>query len=155
MNFDLTIAESEQTAFQRSLLSDFEKVRPQVQASMGERLLEIVRSNFGAIGVNRPIDWVPLTDPYARKVRRDYATLYVTGALEGAVKLDVDNDRARVGVSDADVPYATIHQYGSPGKMPPRPYFPLVNGELTQFSQEQVTEAGRAELGRLLGGGDW
>lgn len=152
MNFELTINENSLDAFQRSLLARFEMARSPIQQSMGEKFFEIVRSNFGDFGVDRPIEWAPLSPAYAKKVNREHATLFVTGKLESSIKMESTEDATTISVSDGDVPYATAHQYGK-GKMPARPFFPIdQNQQVTQFTNDQVTEAAREAVTRLIGG---
>ena len=158
-NFELEIKQDQLDLFQRSLLYRFEEAKEPIQAAMGEKFFEIVRLNFGEFGVDRPIEWAPLSNRppyfYAQRVGREYATLFVTGRLEAGVKFEADEEKARVYISDADVPYATDHQYGNPEKfLPARPYFPIdSNGQVTSFTNEQVMLAAQTETARLLGGG--
>jgi hypothetical protein len=131
-----------------------EDIRPGIEAAMAERFFEIVRSNFGDFGVDRPIEWAPLTSRYAKKVGRDNATLFITGKLESAVHMETGPDGGRVFISSDEAPSALAHQYGyAPNGIPPRPYFPITeSGGITWFTQMQVEEAARVELARLIGG---
>ena len=125
-----------------------ELVEP-VQADMASRYAEVVRGNFGREGVDRPAVWPPLSPAYARKVNRTYATLYVSGALFDAVK--VDAAAGRVSASNADVPYATVHQTGGGNNIPPRPYFPILdNGNPTEYAVAEVLDAAERAVRREL-----
>ncbi len=127
----------------------FESIKLEVQAAMAAAFYEIVMGNFGTIGTDRPWDWSPLSPAYARKVGRSYATLHVTGALQASVKQDATSpDAASVSMSDADVPYATAHHYGVPGRnLPARRVFPLdLAGHVTQFSSDYVVDAAKTKL---------
>lgn len=123
----------------------FDLVDP-VQDAMAQRFLEMTLSNFGIAGADRPIEWAPLSYAYSLKVGRKIATLYVTGALKGAIHQN-DNE---VEVNDAEVPYATAHQYGN-DRLPARPYFPLrTDGECLPYTFSQVVEAGQNKLDSIL-----
>lgn len=127
-----------------------------VQTGMGEQLKDIVMSNFGETGVDRPAPWPPLSDrsevgrAYIRKVGRSYATLHETGAMAGAVRQDNELTGSEVSLSDTDCKYATIHHTGS-SLMPRRRVFPILdNGEITAFSKEAVLDAAKQVLQEQL-----
>jgi len=122
----------------------------EAQAAMAARYGEIVRSNFGESGLDRPSAWPPLSPSYAKEVGRTYATLFVSGALFSAVRVDAQD--ARVSASNADAPYATAHQFGNPaGNLPARPYFPVAaDGGPTEYTRGEVLAAAAAALGRAL-----
>lgn len=134
------------------IVKEFEKVRSGIEQAMAEKFFEIVRSNFGVAGVDRPTEWAPLTESYSRRMRRDYATLFVTGRLEQGVKMETLPDGSRVFISDSDVSYSLSQQYGSSkNNLPARPYFPIdAEGNVTPFTLDEVTEASNQELARLL-----
>jgi len=164
MTYDLTITDNALSEFKDALAARFEEVREPVQRAMASMFYAIVQSNFGDFGMDRPITWAPLSAAYSKKMGRANATLFVTGALQSAIKLESSQECGKVSVSDEDVPYALIHQFGSaPGvignvksgghTMPARPYFPMdESGEITQFTRDRVDEAARDELQRLIGG---
>lgn len=127
-------------------MSRAEAAKDPVQAAMGEMFLSITRSNIGDFGLDRPLDWPPLSPAYARKVKREHATLYVSGRLENAIKLEVSHEAAKVSTSDDSVPYAIVHQFGGGNNIPARPYFPILNSEVTPFTQQQIKEAAEAAL---------
>lgn len=148
------LGQADAAAFADSIYEQFESVRQDVQGAMGECFFEIVRSNFGKFGIDRPISWIPLTPDYAKRVGRDYATLFVSGALESAIQLDnSEPDFCRVSVSDDDVPYATVHQFGGGNNVPARPYFPIDSaGYPTPYAQGEVTNAAMSALAWALKG---
>ena len=156
MNFDITIDRETLTQFEHDIERRFNDARPAVQGAMGETVLQITRMNFGQFGIDRPIEWAPLSTAYAKKVNRSYATLYVTGALYNAVKLQNTDDFSRVYASDDEVPYATIHQFGSNPNvvnrsMPARPYFPITpQGELTEYTRNEVMAAAIQTLHEVM-----
>lgn len=153
MNYELTVSSQSLQKYEAGLIQRLATIQQPVQGAMAERFFEIVRSNFGDVGVDRPADWAPLSPKYAKRVGRDHATLFVTGRLEAAVKMENTQEAGRVSISDSDVPYATVHQYGGGNNIPARPYFPIDNaGNPTTFTQAQVEDAARDEFQRLIGG---
>lgn len=161
MNAELTISAESITALSESVAASIESIRPEVEAAMAVRYAEIVHSNFGEFGFDRPLAWAPLSAAYAKKVGRAHATLRVTSALESAVKVNTGGaDGASVSISNSDVPYATIHQFGSAvgviGRigghtMPARPYFPMDDqGNATPVTENEVRIAAVEAVERLL-----
>jgi hypothetical protein len=152
MNYELTLSASEAEKFRGALSVYFDEVREPVQNAMSERFFEIVRSNFGEFGVDRPTEWTALTPGYAKRVGRDNATLFVTGKLESSVKMENTPDCGRVSVSDSDCAYALAQNFGyPPNNLPPRPFFPVdSSGEITQFTRGQVEEAATEEFYRMI-----
>ena len=153
MKYSLTVPQSSLDALSASVLFKFLAVKPVVELAMAERFRKMVLANFGIAGADRPTDWPPLSWSYALKVGRSIATLEVSGALKGAVKAGHDGDAGFCSVSNADVPYAMGHQFGS-NRLPARPYFPVdADGEVMPYTQSQVQEAAERALFRALGGG--
>ena len=155
-----TISSSAFEAFASDLIARFESVKQPVQAEMAHTFWDIVQSNLGEFGIDRPHTWPPLSNrssvgrAYIRKVGRTFATLLETGALSQAIKWDgTQSDKATVSVSDSDCPYATRHQFGAPEHaLPERPYFPIVGDEVLPFTMDQVLESAANELDRALKG---
>ena len=133
-------------------------VRFPMQMAMGEQMRDIVMSNFGATGVDRPEPWPPLSDRseigrrYIHKVGRNYATLYESGFMAGCVRTTDEFEGAVVSLSDSDVPYATRHHNGDPWhNLPQRRVFPIRNdGSMTEFSKDAVIEAAKQQLAESL-----
>ena len=130
-------------------LERIQAAAPQIEALMAGKLMEIVMANFGSDGLDRPISWAPLSTAYAKKVNRSYATLFVSGTLMNAVKLDSAN--ASVSVSKSDCIYALAHQYGFPPRLPARPFFPIEDdGSVTQYTKDQIAEEAVRAIQRIL-----
>ena len=160
MIIEATIDPSEVAHLSRDMQDELEFAAMGMQAAMAAAYVDVVASNLGNSGVDRPFAWAPLSPAYAKKVGRSYATLYVSGDLARAVK--VDNSLAQhstVSVSDDDCPYACAHQFGYPPRnLPARPYFPFdpTTGETTPFTMELVQQAAQDALDQhfaTLGGG--
>lgn len=147
MTFDVTIEQSELDAMGLRIERDLNLVKSDVQLAMGVAFFDIVKGNFGFLGIDRPDEWAPLSPAYAKKVKRTYATLEVTGKMMNAVKLDNnDFDASHVSLSNDDVAYATAHHYGT-SKLPVRRVFPIDSqGEVMPYTAGEVTNAAIAAL---------
>lgn len=134
------------------IMRDFEKLKSPVEDAMAEKFFQMVRLNFGNFGIDRPIEWAPLSPAYAKRVGREHATLFLSGSLEAAIKIESNPDVSRVFVTDNDVPYALAHQYGSEKKnLPARPFFPIdQNGVVMPFTLAEVQRSANEEVARLL-----
>src|SRR5574343_1931252 len=96
----------------RDMQDELEFAAMGMQAAMAAAYVDVVASNLGESGVDRPFAWAPLSPAYAKKVGRTHATLYVTGELARAVKVDDSlAQHSTVSVSDSDCSYAVAHQY--------------------------------------------
>ena len=103
---------------------------------VGEAVKQCTLENFGVSGTNRPRVWPPLSKDYARKVKRDYATLDVSGELKNSITVEV----AETSIVATDEK-ASYHQLGE-GYNKERPFFPISkDGELTEYCQQRITEA--------------
>lgn len=138
--------------FPQELVERFEPHRQAIQNSMCDIFYETVQANFGNYGLDRPIEWPPLSRKYAKKVGRAQATLRVTGRLAGAVKTEYGVEASSVSISKDDVPYAFAHQFGSDKQnIPARPYFPIdANGEITPRTKADVMKAAETQLNQEL-----
>lgn len=135
--------------FQEAMKSRLMAVARPVEAAMAARFYQNVLMNFGEVGYDRPERWPGLSASYAKRMGRVFATLYVSGALYDAVKLNPAE--ATVSVSNADVPYAMVHQFGGGNNIPARPYFPIEeDGTLTRRSARDVRVAAIEALRREL-----
>lgn len=150
--FTINVNESDLAMLEQDLTAELEKHRVPVQMAMTYRLYDIIMNNFGEAGEDRPFDWIALTPAYAKKVGRPHATLEVSGRLRYSIQVDgALPEGGRVWVTDADVPYATVHQWGGGNNIPARPYFPVdAAGNVTEYTTNEVIEAGRQEMERLL-----
>lgn len=129
----------------------FEEVKVPIQAAMAGRFREIVLQNFGETGTDRPVEWEALRSKrYAKKVGRDYATLYVSGKLMDSVKIDPYNQDG--AVVSTDCKYANTHQWGDESRnIAERPFFPITKeGNITPYAESQVIEAAQNEVSRLF-----
>ena len=131
--------------------AEFDEVRVPIQAAMAGRFKELVMENFGENGTSRPHEWEDLrSKKYARKVGRDYATLYVDGSLMDSVQIDPYNPDAAAVFSDSE--YASTHQWGDESRnIAPRPFFPMTEAGLTPYAIEEVTKAAQWEAVKQLG----
>jgi phage gpG-like protein len=147
MRVEVHIPASETDGLANFIEQSISRVRPAVNQAMAERFIELVHGNMGFAGADRPMAWAPLSPNYARKVGREVATLILTGALKDSIRSGgFEGDSVEVSVSDADVPYASIHQSGGT-RMPKRPYFPIDDsGQVLPWSASQVAEAAQKAI---------
>ena len=148
----ITIPQATVDNFTRELQNQFFIMKSNVQLAMAVEFERIVRNNFGFMGEDRPDEWVPLSEDYAKRMKRAHATLEVTGALKAAINVNNGNpDYSEVYVSDGTIPYATVHQYGGGNNIPARPYFPMDwEGNVTEYTTERVRQAAVAALKEAL-----
>lgn len=127
-------------------------LRGPVHGAMANQFRQTVYDNLGATGLFRPHLWASLSPTYARKVKRTYATLNVSGALRAGIKRESNEVRGRVSISNNDVAYALAHQWGNPkGNLPDRPYFPIhKDGKVLQAVKDLVLKAARLALTNKL-----
>ena len=141
MNYSLSIPESELVKLAHTVEGRLHAARTHVQGAMGETFKDIVMRNFGPDGIDRPFPWQPLSNNYANKVGRAYATLRETGLMQSAVKLNHTEDASTVSLSEADCPYATYHHFGD-GNLPHRRVFPIrMDGTITDYTHDSVMES--------------
>ncbi len=153
MEFSVTISKSFSDGDLNYLFTDSDM--RQIQNAMAIPLADIVWNNFGYAGQDRPVEWPALSKGYAE----DYhdgdqtPTLVLSGALQAATKIDASNGEYARVYNDNE--YAALHQWGVPGKLHARPFFPLygdeTNATLTPFAEAEVTNAAAMEVERILG----
>src|ERR1039457_1607949 len=97
MTFSATISPESIASFSAAVKSRLEATRQPVQAAMAEQYFQVVQSNFGETGMDRPWEFQPLSDrsavgrAYIMRVGRTYATLYDTGKMFSTVHMDGTN----------------------------------------------------------------
>ncbi len=158
MQIEIEIPQSELSRFEVQIMQRVEAIKPRVQGAMAARFAEIVLSNFGIAGADRPWHFERLTPEYAKKVGREIATLEVTGALKASLLTGgSEGESTRVSMSNSSVPYALAHHDGSPEGnrshpgLPARRVFPLDESDnVLPWTQSQVQEAAANELARMI-----
>jgi phage gpG-like protein len=137
-----------------------------VLKAMGTTFLSITMGNFKAAnGDYRPLTWKP-------KYGGAPATLQKSGTLSRAFHLSVSRTLATVA---NPMPYAAIHQFGGTIQpktkkflawmgadgvklvrksvtIPPRPFYPVLNGALTPKASDLIAAAGMRAVNRSAGG---
>lgn len=124
-------------------------VKPEAQAAMAFRLATVVDHNFGDEGEDRPLMWPDLEPGYARDFHDGDRTprLILDGNLRASIQVDEFSfGAARVFTMN---PYAAEHQFGTP-QLPARPFFPVLNHELTEYSKAECIEAATDAARRAL-----
>lgn len=159
MTCSLNIEPGSLEAMEGAVKAAFEAVKQPVHEAMTGAVHTVVLNNFGSSGPLRPFDWQPLSEKYARKVGRTFATLYVTGALKDTVRKDVTAEAGVVSMSNTGmVPYAMAHHHGNPGnfgwtmpgsgELPARRVFPLdpMSDEVMPEVEKLVEQAARQAI---------
>ena len=115
----------------------------------------ITRESFGANKPNRPAPWPELSESYKKELREKsfgtplVPTLLRTGTLMNSIRLAVDNDQYAVVWTDCD--YASEHQFGNPFLgVPARPYFPVINDQLTPYAENRIRQKLEAKLQQMI-----
>jgi phage virion morphogenesis protein len=121
--------------------------------AMGAELTSITKKNFTESSM-RPAPWAPLKPATLARKKGRGGILRLTGAMMQSIRItEVTSSTVTVG---SDRPQAAIHQLGGrTGKnhavnMPPRPFFPILNGRLTPLAQERIARKGEAKIRSLL-----
>lgn len=142
--------------FEADMATALAACRPPVQQGMAEQFRDIVMSNFGPTGVDRPYVWPPLSDrseigrAYIRQVGRSYATLFESGLMASAVRTTDELFESTVSLSDQDCPYASKHHWGAPG-LPMRRVFPiLTGGQVTPYTIKACLDAAQQIVSEVL-----
>lgn len=155
MEFSVTISKSSTLNNELEyLFTGSDEVR--VQNAMAIPLADIVWNNFGYSGQDRPVSWPAISKGYAEEFHSGdiTPTLVLSGALQGVTKIDPSNGEYARVYNDSE--YASLHQWGVPGKLHARPFFPLYGDEnnsvLTPFAEAEVVAAATAEIERILSG---
>lgn len=90
-------------------------------------------------GTLRPAQWAPLSKDYAkwkyRKTGVGVVNLVLSGRLGDSITSVLNSPTESEVFSTVE--YAEAHQVGS-GRLPARPYFPVVGGRLTQYAEDRI-----------------
>lgn len=134
--------------------------------AMGTTFKSITEGNFNSVGASyRPILWKPKRDGTPSILQSQHPT------LSKSFQLIVTNDSATVS---NPMKYAAIHQFGgtivpkngkalkfqSGGRwftvksvtIPARPFFPVINGQLTPAAEMKIARAGERAIARQIPG---
>jgi phage gpG-like protein len=130
--------------------------RQRIHEVIGRELVAITRSNFGPAGAMRPAPWPAYSPRYGRK-HPGPPTLIKSGVLMQSVAFSATNKYAIVSAEGAR-DYAAAQQFGyRPGRLPARPYFPVVargaSYEVFAPAQRQIEAAVDREVQKIFGSG--
>ena len=97
----------------------------------------------------RPSAW-----PARKRSKASHPLLMLSGTLSKSIHVEMEgNDTVKVGVPDETGKYGAVHQFGSSkssgrgGGIPARPFFPVVEDQLTGNASRMVGDAVRTVLG--------
>lgn len=154
MEYSVTISKNFSSDDLDYLFTDSDMVR--IQNAMAIPVADIVFNNFGYSGQDRPVEWPSLSRGYAHEFHEGDTTptLQLSGALQESIRIEPSNGEFSRVFTDNE--YAENHQWGIPGKLHARPFFPLYGdanySELTPFAESEVLSAANAELERIVSG---
>ena len=132
---------------------------------MGTTFKSITEGTFNSVGASyRPMPWAAKWDGSASNLQR-------STTMAKSFHLRVDDDSATLS---NPMPYAAAHQFGatirskSGGSLvfklgdktvfakkvtiPPRPFFPVLNGKLTPAAEEKIAAAARRVITTIAAG---
>jgi len=148
MNVELNI---DSAAFEQSVMAEFARVKIPCQAAMANTFAVIVHHNFGQDGEDRPEQWPILSKKYANQFHGGsrIPTEVLTGSLQSSIEIDeTSQDAASVFTNNE---YAVSQQFGDTSiNLPARPFFPIINGEVTSYTTAKCLDACKAEMERSL-----
>jgi len=123
-------------------LANAAKNPEKVFRTMGTTFMSITMGNFNDVGSDyRPHAWANKKDGTPSKLQK-------SGALSRSFHLAVTRDAAKVS---NPMIYAAAHQFGyEKGGLPPRPFFPVENGQLTPKAEEKIMRAGQRAVERQV-----
>ena len=135
----------------------FEKLnaaRVPCQDAMADRVYEIVDSNIGNDGKYRPKEWEQLRSArYAKKQGRSFATLHQDVPPGGELRASVYPIKGGEEYAEVttDCKYAATHQFGDESRnIAERPFFPFINGEVTDLVKAECMQVCEDQLNELL-----
>jgi len=127
---------------QLTKLANAAKNPEKVYRSMGTTFMAITMGNFNDVGSDyRPAAWANKKDGTPSKLQK-------SGTLSRAFFLEVTSSSAKV--SNPTI-YAATHQFGrAEANIPPRPFFPVLNNQLTPKAETKIAAAGHRAIERQL-----
>jgi phage gpG-like protein len=139
----------DQSAFEKSVMEVFSSVKVPCQSAMAVTVYNTIMANFdGGEMQDRPIDWEPLRPFYASIKHNGDTTprLQLNGTLKKSVQGEDSSFDSAVVYCDS--PYGDFHQKGDVTefngkeyKIPARPFFPIVDNELTPTTTQRCLNA--------------
>jgi phage gpG-like protein len=132
-----------------------DEIRIGCQSAMATAFKITAQNNLGESGEDRPFPWKYLSNSprglkYQKQVGRSIATLYETGALHDSIVVDESNQPESASVV-CESEYGYAHQYGdSDTYLPARAFFPMVNDEVTPYTEAKCLEAAQDRLETIL-----
>jgi phage gpG-like protein len=114
---------------------------------MAQELLTITQEQFGSDRPNRPAPWKPLSPKYQKQIGY-YGSpkLILSGDLQSSFSVVAT---PQMGVVTAHSGYAAAHQFGT-RIVPPRPFFPVVDGQLTSYAEKRIAKRAEDTIAKLV-----
>jgi len=140
-----------------NILSDglLDEIRIGCQSAMATAFKITAQNNLGTEGEDRPFPWKDLSNSprgkkYQKQVGRSIATLYETGALSESIHVD-ESAQPEMASVVCESEYGYDQQFGNADtNLPARPFFPMVNDEVTEYTSAKCLEAAQDRLETIL-----
>ena len=117
--------------------------RKPILEAMGLQMVSITKRAFSDPSL-RPMPWAP------RKDTKPHSLLRKSGALWQSIRVgELTNDHVDIR---SDRVYAAAQQLGyAPRNLPPRPFFPIINGDLTPVAADKIQRVAVAKIKAIIG----
>jgi phage gpG-like protein len=145
-------------SIEQAVNNAYEAMRIPAQDAAAEEIAVMVMGSFGVTGTTRQFDWQGLAPKYARRVGRQYPTLYLneqeaqklgaeSGRLKNSTVINTGEKESAYVVNRCE--YAAAHQSGT-DHIPARPFFPMdQNGVMPAAALERVIAAAQSAVDKL------
>lgn len=123
--------------------------RRTVLFEMGQEFLTLTLEQLGADRPNRAATWPELSERYKKRIKYEGPPkLILSGSLEQSFSMNVSDSEVVVTANEG---YAATHQFGR-SPVPARPFFPVVDGQLTEYAKEKIVKRGEDTILRITNG---
>lgn len=119
--------------------------------AMAYRFYTITDHNFGFAGEDRPQPWPALSSKYAKEFHggNRIPKLVLSGDLQSSIQVQESSGNGSAVYTDN--PYAMSQQYGDETtNLPARPFFPIIGGKLTAYTENECLDAAADALAKTL-----
>lgn len=123
--------------------------RRTVLFEMGQEFLTLTLEQFGEDRPNRAATWPELSERYKKRIKYEGSPkLILSGSLEQSFSMNVSDSEVVVTANEG---YAATHQFGR-APVPARPFFPVVDGQLTEYAKEKIVKRAEDTIFRITNG---
>lgn len=120
--------------------------RRSLLGAVGDEFRAMAQEQFGADRPNRPAPWAPLSKRYQKRIKYSGPPkLILSGHLNQSMTVNATDQVVFVSANEG---YAEAQQFGRPEvNLPARPFFPVVNGQLTDYAKDRIGDRIKRVLG--------